>query len=104
MNKARLCLAKKMTRLVFLMSIVIAASCGGGPTSGSAPRACTAAWQQAVEEQLHTADSQGHGPDLGSMEWRSVVEFKLGIRGDAAIPPRDSDAWCRYIDDVIASY
>lgn len=43
----------------------------------------------------------GHGPDPGSLEWRSVVEFKLGIRGDAAIPPQATDRWCEYIDEYL---
>ena len=44
-----------------------------------------------------TGDGQGHGPDLGSSEWRSVIEFKLGIRGDPSVPPRNSELWCAYI-------
>ena len=43
-------------------------------------------------------DGHGHGPDLGSLEWRSAVEFKLGIRDDPAVPAPDSEAWCAHID------
>lgn len=50
---------------------------------------------------MPTGDGQGHGPDLGSDEWKSVVEFKLGIRGDPQVPGRDSQAWCTYIDHVV---
>lgn len=64
----------------------------------SEPAPCSAPWQQRVEERLQTGDAEGHGPDLGSEEWRSVVEFKLGIRGNAAVPARDSQQWCQYID------
>jgi hypothetical protein len=46
-----------------------------------------------------TGDGQGHGPDIGSDEWRSVVEFKLGIRGNPAVPPSNTDAWCRFVDE-----
>ena len=41
---------------------------------------CTAAWYQSIEEKVPTGDGRGHGPDVGSDEWKSVVEFKLGIR------------------------
>ena len=49
--------------------------------------------------RLVTGDGQGHGPDIGSDEWRSVVEFKLGIRDDPSTPTRDSEDWCAYIDE-----
>ena len=58
---------------------------------------CTDDWFAFVESELVTGDEQGHGPDLGSNEWRSVVEFKLGIRGNSDIPDRGSDEWCQYI-------
>lgn len=59
---------------------------------------CTDEWYSLVEKQVPTGDGSGHGPDLGSGEWRSVVEFKLGIRGNTEIPPRVTDQWCEYID------
>lgn len=60
---------------------------------------CTRAWYERVESRVTTGDGQGHGPDLGSAEWRSVVEFKLGIRGNTEVPAADTDAWCDYIDE-----
>lgn len=63
---------------------------------------CSTQWQQMVEKTLSTGDGQGHGPDLGSSEWRSVVEFKLGIRGNPDVPDRASEAWCAYIDQAIS--
>jgi hypothetical protein len=63
--------------------------------------ACNAAWYRSIEAKVPTGDGQGHGPDVGSDEWKSVVEFKLGIRGDPAVPSRDSEAWCRYIDQIV---
>jgi len=68
-------------------------------TAGTEP--CSTPWLQMVEQTLSTGDGQGHGPDLGSSEWRSVVEFKLGIRGNPDVPDRDSEAWCAYIDQAI---
>lgn len=90
-----------MNRLFVLLSFVIASSCVGGQNPGQGPQPCSELWQQYIETQLQTGDSQGHGPDIGSLEWRSVVEFKLGIRGDPAIPSRESDEWCGYIDEQI---
>ena len=92
---------RAMTRLILLLCNLIASSCGGGPAPGPGPQPCSEKWQEYVEEMLRTGDSEGHGPDVGSLEWRSVVEFKLGIRGDPANPSRESDEWCTYIDEKI---
>ena len=62
---------------------------------------CTPAWYENVERKVGITDAQGHGPDIGSSEWRSAVEFKLGIRGDSAVPDRDTDEWCDYITNII---
>lgn len=62
------------------------------------PQACTHAWYSEIDSQLITGDGQGHGPDLGSLEWRSAIEFKLGIRGDSNVPARNSALWCDYIN------
>ncbi len=60
---------------------------------------CSDEWYAFIEERIVTGDGQGHGPDLGSIEWRSVIEFKLGIREDAEVPPGKSDQWCKYISE-----
>jgi hypothetical protein len=62
---------------------------------------CSEDWFAQVEQQIATGDSQGHGPDLGSIEWRHTVEFKLGLRGSTDIPARNSTVWCEYIDKHI---
>lgn len=54
-----------------------------------------------VNKEISTDDGLGHGPDIGSAEWRSVIEFRLGIRGDTEIPEINSDDWCHYIDQKI---
>ena len=82
--------------LVFLLGIC---SCSVAPSGDRQP--CPEQWLQDVENKLGTQDAHGHGPDIGSSEWRSVIEFKLGIRGDPGIPARDSEAWCDYIDKKI---
>ncbi len=66
--------------------------------------ACSTEWFEFVEETLSTDDGQGHGPDIGSREWRSVVEFKLGVRGDLSVPPADSKQWCNYINERVLEY
>ncbi len=62
---------------------------------------CTDSWERFINDNVSTGDGRGHGPDLGSDEWKSVVEFKLGIRGDSNIPERDTKAWCAYIDKLL---
>ena len=64
---------------------------------------CSDSWYQFIERRLSTGDGHGHGPDLGSDEWKSVLEFKLGIRGRQDIPARNSEAWCIYIDQLVGT-
>ena len=85
------------------MGVLVAASCGVEESVEPGPQPGAVLGQQEVELLLPTGDGAGHGPDRGSLEWRSVVEFKLGIRGDPAIPARDTDEWCTYIDERIRS-
>ena len=65
------------------------------------PQPCTSEWYKQVEKQISTGDGLGHGPDIGSPEWRSTIEFRMGIRGDTEIPEINSDDWCHYIDQKI---
>ncbi len=58
---------------------------------------CSKETIESIERQLKTSDAQGHGPDIGSSEWFSVVERRLGIEGDATIPDKDTKAWCDYV-------
>ena len=50
---------------------------------------------------MSVTDSAGHGPDIGSAEWMSAVEFKLGLRGGADVPELGTPAWCERIDKAI---
>ncbi len=50
---------------------------------------------------MPTSDAQRHGPDVGSEEWKSVIEFKLGVRDKPNVPSRDSERWCQYIDQLV---
>ncbi|TRX53829.1 hypothetical protein [Thalassomonas sp. M1454] len=64
---------------------------------------CSQQWFVYVEDYISTSDGAGHGPDLGSLEWKSVIEFKLGLRDNEQVPDLESRAWCEYIDDKITS-
>ena len=78
--------------------------CQGGKSKNSLSEAriiCSDSWARFIEEIVTTSDALGHGPDVGSDEWKSVVEFKLGIRDKPDVPKRDSENWCRYIEQII---
>ncbi len=62
---------------------------------------CSDSRYRFIEETVLTSDNQGHGPDVGSGEWKSVIEFKLGIRDNPNLPDRESEAWCRHIDQMV---
>jgi uncharacterized protein len=62
---------------------------------------CSASWYRWIEAKVPTSDAQQHGPDVGSDEWKSVIEFKLGIRGKPDVPSRDNEAWCQQIDRLV---
>jgi hypothetical protein len=89
---------------IFLIFAVGSSAVSAGETSISETKAlCSDSWYQFVEEQVSTGDGLGHGPDLGSDEWKSVIEFKLGLRDKMDIPRWDSEAWCRHIDQIVRS-
>ena len=85
--------------------LIVTAACAKASNSGKwIPEAkvlCSDQWFRFVEEKMPTGDGQGHGPDLGSDEWMSGVEFKLGIRDKSDLPSKNSDDWCRYIDQIV---
>jgi len=95
-----------MSRMLIVLFVVLIVQVQSGHTgTASTDRGglCTQEWYRFIEGKVATGDDQGHGPDLGSIEWQSVVEFKLGIRGKVEVPQRDSNAWCRYIDQRVRS-
>ncbi|MGD8863157.1 MAG: hypothetical protein PVI30_24295 [Myxococcales bacterium] len=65
------------------------------------PEPCSAAWYAHVEQRVGVADAQGHGPDPGSDEWKSAVEFRLAVRDDESFPDPASAAWCERIDALL---
>jgi len=93
-----------MNRLLvfYLCSLVcILSACRSQTIQTETPELCTESWYNAVESAIPSGDGMGHGPDIGSEEWKSVIEFKLGIRGNPNIPDRNSPDWCNYINDFI---
>lgn len=92
-----------MNRLLIVLLAVVCMQFDlekAGAVSAPKDGFCTQQWYRFIEEKVATGDGQGHGPDLGSEEWQSVVEFKLGVRGNTSVPRRNSDAWCVYIDQL----
>jgi hypothetical protein len=86
----------------FIIFVAICAQAGNDHRSSMAAETlCSDSWNRFIEETVPTSDSQGHGPDVGSDEWKSVIEFKLGIRDKPNLPDRDSEAWCRHIDQMV---
>ncbi|HEU4994205.1 MAG TPA: hypothetical protein VFT29_05270 [Gemmatimonadaceae bacterium] len=79
----------------------MASACGSGQSRQTSQPLCSEAWYRAIESKVPTGDAQGHGPDIGSDEWKSAIEFKLGVRGQPNVPARTSDSWCQYIDRLV---
>lgn len=87
-----------------LILILALAACGETNELAAPPLAglkfCSDRWYQDVEDTIGSGDAEGHGPDIASDEWKSVIEFRLGVRGSSDVPPRNGEAWCRYIDEL----
>ena len=86
----------------YALLLPLALFCGSVLASAEPGAPCSDDWNRHVDQKVVTGDGQGHGPDIGSDEWQSVVEFKLGIRGQEGLPERGSDEWCRLIDEMVA--
>ena len=69
-----------------------------GTEGDGGPPPCTEAWFWLVESKAHVIDADGHGPDIGSPEWRSAAAYRLGLRDDPAMPPVDSPRWCAFVE------
>ena len=93
-----------MNRWMVIFVIVIATCAEASDRGTLIPEArvqCSDVWYRFIEEKVPTGDGQGHGPDIGSDEWKSVIEFRLGIRDKSDLPRRDGEAWCRHIDQIV---
>jgi hypothetical protein len=85
--------------LIAVFVLLIATGCSDPAATVPRPEPCSTRWYELVESSWPTGDGMGHGPDIGSVECKSVVEFKLGIRDDPGVPERTSQAWCEFIDE-----
>jgi hypothetical protein len=81
--------------------LLLLTACPDRKPANQAPEPCTERWYQELETTVSSGDGMGHGPDIGSEEWKSVIEFKLGVRGNQDVPDRNSLEWCRFIDDLL---
>lgn len=87
-------------RGLFTVIFMFVAGFQGSVADPSRPPPCSDPWYPYIDAIVVTGDGAGHGPDVGSDEWQSVVEFKLGVRGNPNIPARSSAAWCEFIDEL----
>lgn len=89
-------------RILLLSSLLcVLTACQSHTIQTETQELCTESWYRAVESSIPTDDGMGHGPDIGSDEWKSVIEFKLGLRGNPNLPGRSSSEWCNYINGFI---
>lgn len=92
-------------KTLLIVALIMSCSCSSlseVPSSElGAQVSCGEQWYRDVEEVLHISDAQAHGPDLGSEEWRSAVEFKLHLGAVDRLPTKNSQQWCDYIASKI---
>jgi len=81
-----------------LVTLILSACGNDAGNAEDSAAVCGPDWYAFIESSVSTGDGQGHGPDPGSEEWRSTVEFRLGIRDLPEVPKRMTDEWCRFID------
>ena len=86
---------------IVILFVVFLSGCEQRIVQTEDPVLCTQPWYQSVEQTIPTGDGMGHGTDIGSDEWKSVVEFKLGVREEPDVPDRTSLEWCDYIAQLI---
>jgi len=84
-------------RLLMAPLLLIIAGCSSVAQKDETYSPCSEAWFNHVEQQINTG--YGHGPDIGSLEWRSVIMFKLGIRDKPNVPELNTPQWCQFIDE-----
>jgi hypothetical protein len=93
---------KNSTKLLFLfIALIVVTSCSPQLNKSTAVLPCNEDWLLLIEQQINTGDKQGHGPDVGSLEWRHTVERRLSLRDETDIQATNSTAWCEYIDKHI---
>lgn len=83
--------------IMFILSMQVVACSSTLDRESGSEKPCSKESIELIERKVPTGDSQGHGPDFGSSEWYSVVEWRLGIEGDASVPSKGTQQWCDYV-------
>jgi uncharacterized protein len=91
----------KWLSIVLVVATACAEAGGGLNLRPKMAAPCSDTWYQSIEEKVSMGDGHGHGPDIGSDEWKSVIDFKLGLRGKPDVPDIQTQAWCSYIDEMV---
>ena len=87
--------------MITILLLLLTACSAVSHNETRAPIPCAEEALLSIERQVTSSDSQGDGPDIGSQEWHSVVEFHLGVRGDKSVPARGTRLWCDFIEAKI---
>ena len=87
--------------VILMFFTVFFTSCVNKKQEKQKAQECTPSWYAKVESKIPTGDEHGHGPDIGSDEWKSVVEHRMGIKGNKIVPSIKSKEWCSYIDRIL---
>lgn len=93
-------LTKKNLTITLLISLSLT-SCVNKKQEKQKSQECTKSWYHKAEAKMPTGDEHGHGPDIGSDEWKSVIEHRIGIKGNKIVPSIKSKEWCSYIDKIL---
>ena len=91
-------------RDAWILTVALICGCGSSEEHTLRPEPCTDEWARLIETLIPTSDSAGHGPDVGNDEWKSVIEFRLGVRGNPDVPSIQTEEWCEYIDDLVETF
>lgn len=87
--------------VALLLTFVIACSSNKENNLANTTPSCSPQIYQLISDQVQTDDALGHGPDIATDEWKSTIEFTLGLRGESSTPSHTSDQWCGYILNII---
>jgi len=91
---------RRRRRLIVLVSLALAyPGCDELPARTDV--VCSASTYQTIEARVPVEDDEGHGPDVGSTEWKHAIEAKLRRQHEPQFPPMDSDAWCQRVYDLV---
>lgn len=95
---------KRNVRSVLLLNLIATflIGCNAPQSEANAePMICSTTQFLAIDKHVQSGDGMGHGPDIGSGEWKSAIEHKLGLAGHANLPEQDAKQWCRFIQQTL---